>query len=323
MGDESRAYPSPEFFEDRLRIEVEKAYTTVKSLDEALAQLRVIWGVKNREAVLAFIENLRPRRQFALPEDVQPEVAGALKDLVDATNGLPSGHRHNADQAVSRLLKYLSPSLQIDIIWPWMQETRKFRVSTVLRTMTVLEDLDPYADYLVHQYRSLGTLDLLRQVARTPEAARLISPDELSGYFDAYIEEFKGGTDNPNIPARSMLRLSPDKLAKYSAMIAAKVLIVGGQTIPVGWLRTVPEVFSWAMDDISDRKHEDLLVFLIVENHESPELLWSAIRTARRLNLASALERGLEAARLLVGIPEHEIESQVKSIVQQRLPQSN
>lgn len=321
MSDESRAYPSPLFFEDRLRIEVEKAQSTVKSLDEALAQLRVIWAVRHRDAVLSFIENQRPRHTFRLPEEVQPQVAEALADLVDATNGLPPGQRHSADQAIRRLIKMLDSKRQMEIIWPWMQETRKFRVATVMSTIMTLEDTNPYADYLVRQFRD-GFPNLLNVLAKTPEAAQQIAPEELEMYFDLYVKSFKPADVDDTNSTRRTFGFGFDKSSKYFAMLAAKVLIVGGNTIPVGWLRSIPEVFSWAIDQLADPDHESMLVFLIVENNESPELLWSAIRTAQRLNMPLALERGLDAARALLNMPEPDIDAKLATLVQQRLPDS-
>lgn len=286
---ESREYPSRLFFMDMLLKEVQKAGESGKSLDEVLDQLRVIWTARNREAVLGQLENhLGRRRSIRFPDELQLLVANALSDLVRSAEDLGPGDRQKADLAVSRIIKYLDPPNQLDVIAPWFQESRKFRMRAVMRTLRTVEDLTPYSDYLVRQYRTYPLTEILMLIARTPDAASLISSAELDPYFSAYISSFKTGERFPN------------RSNKYFAMIAARVLIIGNQPIPAELLRSVPEVFSWAIEEIGDPVHEPMLIWIIVENHDNPEVLWSAIRTANRRFMPKALARGLETARQLL-----------------------
>lgn len=291
LGDteQSREYPSRLFFVDRLRLEVKKVEESGKSLSDVLDQLSVIWTAENREAVLSFVENqIRDRRSGRFQDELQQPVADALIYLVQAAEYEAPRHRQSADLAVSRIIKFLDPEHQLEVIAPWFQDSRKFRVGAVLRTLRKIDDLSPWADYLVQVFRMYRLPEVLRLIARTPAAARLIHPLELNQYFQAYITGFK------------LERWFPDRSHKYFAMVAAKVLILGEQTIPAELLRSMPEVFSWAIDDIGDPVHEPMLVFLIVENHESPELIWSALRTANRRSMPKALALALEKAESLL-----------------------
>lgn len=282
-------YPSREFFTNLLEREVANSAEFGKTLEETLAHLKEIWATPNRGAVLTRLENYIPRRhprQF--PDDMQHHVAKALKYLMRVADNQDPGQRHSADLAVSRLIKFLDPKLQLKVVSPWMVSNRKFRMQTVLRTLAVTDNLSHHADHLVRYHRILPSTQTLRLIARTPEAARQMFPEEIDPYMDAYLADFKSGG------------AFPDKVAKYHAMLAAKVLIIGEQSIAPDLLRLIPELFSWAIDHIGDPQYEPLLVFLIVENHKSPELLWSAIRTANRQSMPKALERGLEAAKILL-----------------------
>lgn len=291
---ESRQYPSRLFYMDLLLKEAKRTADSGKSLDEILDQVRVIWTVKNREAVLTQLELHLPEkysRQFA--DHLQQPVTEALSDLVDASEHLEGRARHSADCAVSRINKYLRPENQLVVIAPWMKSTRLFRAKSVTRTLSGIDDLSPYANLLVRMYRDHQIDETLKLIARTPAAAAQIVPLELNYLFEGYYEVFKLPEGRDHLEFQYRRR-------KYFAMIAARVLIVGNQSIPAELMRSMPEIFSWAIEDIDDPANEPMLTWLVVENSDNPEVLWSAIRTARRRQMYAALSRAMDAARLLL-----------------------
>lgn len=296
---ESREYPSRLFYLDLLYKVVKKAEAAGKTQEELLEMVREIWISPNREAVLSQLEqHLMGRDSHRFPDDMQEPVRDALVDLVHSSVGLSKGQRQSADNAVVRLVKYLDPSHQIEVISPWLESTRKFRMNAVLRTLKRVDDLNPFADYLVQQFRQDKYSEYFKLISRTPNAAAQVTSEELQPYFNAYITNFKNRLHDPN------------KTTKYFAMIAARTLIIGDRPIPASQMNAVPEVFSWAIEDIGDPQYEPMLTWLIIEHPSNPEVLWSAIRTANRRFMSSSLVRGLEAAKELLAnehprIPEH------------------
>lgn len=286
---ESREYPSRLFFMDLLLKEVQKSGEAGKSLDEVLDQLRVIWTVKNRDAILTRLENhARRPRTYRFPDDMQGPVADALSDLMHAAETLKPGDRQKADFSVSRIVKYLDTPHQLYVLAPWLESSRRFRENTVMRTLNRVDDLTPYADYVVGYFRKYRDFGTLRLISQHPAASAYIEPQEVLGYFNDYLEHF-----------RSNNRYR-DKGAKFQAMIAAKVLIVGNRTIPSQFLETIPEIFTWAIEHIGDPAYEPMLIWLIGEHPNNPEVLWSAVRTANRHFMGRALEKALKAARKLL-----------------------
>lgn len=286
---ESREYPSRLFFMDLLLKEVQKSAESGKSLTEVLDQLRVIWTAKNRDAILTRLENHASRLHgYRYPDDMQGPVADALSDLMQAADTLKPGDRQKADFSVSRIVKYLDTPHQLYVLAPWLESPRRFRENTVMRTLKSVEDLSPYAGYVVRYFRNYGDTNTLRLISQSPAAAALIEPSELTEFFNDYLRHFRSSAHYR------------DKTAKYRAMIAARILIVGDRTIPSSFLQTVPEIFTWAIENISDPAYEPMLLWLIVENPDNPEVLWSAVRTANRHFMGRALEKALDAARRLL-----------------------
>lgn len=274
---------------DLLLKEVLKSGESGKSLTEVLDQLRVIWTAKNRDAILTRLENHAGRQHsYRFPDEMQGPVADALSDLMQAADTLKPGDRQKADFSVSRIVKKLDTPHQLYVLAPWLESSRRFRENTVMRTLRSVDDLSPYAEYVVRYYRNYGQLDTLRLISRSPAAAALIEPSELVEYFNEYLNRFRSST------------LYRDKSAKYRAMIAARMLIVGNRTIPSSFLQTVPEIFTWAIENIGDPAYEPMLLWLIVENPDNPEVLWSAVRTANRHFMGRALEKALDGARRLL-----------------------
>lgn len=287
-GSESREYPSRLFYMDLLLKEVQKASEAHKSIDELLDQIREIWTAPDRTAVLHQLENhLGGRYDRRFPNDLQVPVADALSDLIRAADDQPRGSRHKADLTVSRIIKYLDPHLQLEVIAPWFRDPRPFRAKTVMRSLARADDLAPVADMLVYYFRTYADTNMLRLVAHTPGAAVQIFPEELNPYFNRYITRYTYG----KLPSRSL---------KYFAMLAARVLVVGGQPIPSRLFQVVPEVFSWAIEHIGDPDLEGMLIWLITEHPDNPEVLWSAIRTSGHHFMNRALGKALDAAHQLL-----------------------
>lgn len=286
---ESREYPSRLFFMDLLLKEVQKAGEAGKTLDEILDQLRVIWSARNRDAILTRLENhARRSNQYKFPEEMQGPVADALSDLMQAAEALKPGDRQKADFSVSRIVKYLDTPHQLYVLAPWLESSRRFRENTVMRTLSAVEDLSPYADYVVGYFRKYKAFGTLYLISKHPAASAQIDPHEVVEYFNNYLTYFRSKT------------FYRDKDAKYQAMIAARVLIVGNRSIPPNFLETIPETFSWAIEHIGDPAYEPMLIWLIGEHPNNPEVLWSAVRTANRHFMSRALEKALDAARRLL-----------------------
>lgn len=220
-------------------------------------------------------------------------VTDALVDLVNAAESLRPGDRQKADFAVSRLIWHLEPSAQMRVLSPWLTSTREYRQNTVMRSLNRQTDMSPWADFAVDCFRRNRTIESLKIIAGSPAASALIDHTELQDYFTTYITQFRG---RPKYP---------DKLAKYEAMIAGRVLVVGGRSIPSDLLALVPEIFSWAIEQIGDPAYEAMLVWLVGEHPDNPEVLWSAVHTANRHFMQRALEKALEAARQLLLQEEH------------------
>lgn len=284
--EESREYPSRLFFMDLLAKEARKTSGTGRTLTEVLDQMRVIWKVEHRDRVFNQLEFfLGKRHSYRFPDELQLPVTSALYDMVRSAETLPKGDRHRTDTAVSKFVRYLDVESQLEILEPWFNDSRVFRTKTVLRTLQRVEDLSPYADYLVEKYRDMGNFDILRLISRTPNAAAQITADELDGYFERYENH------SSSYSLGGM---------KYHGMIAAKVLVIGDNPIPPELLTRVPVLFSWAIEEIGDQAYESLLIWIILENLENPEVLWSAIRCANRMLMPRALEHGIDAARNLL-----------------------
>lgn len=276
---------------DLLLKEVQKASESGKTLAEVIDQLRVIWTARNRIAVLTQLEyHLNRSRDDETFEKARDLIATVLLDLVLVADRLKKGDRYKVDLTVNRLIGYLEPDQRLQVLEPWFRDSRKFRINAVRRAFRGINDLTPVADVLVDHYRADNDLEMLKLIARTPKAAEYIRPVELQPYFTAYVDAFKSG--EPYSESR--------KYSKYFAMLAAKVLIIGNQSIPPQIMRSAPEVFSWAIDEIGDPTHEAMLIWLIVESPENPEVLWSAIRTSGRRFMSNALDRALESAHQLL-----------------------
>lgn len=286
---ESREYPSRLFFMDLLLKEVQKSGEAGTSLNDVLDQLRVIWAARNREAVLTRLENHASRHtSYRFPDEMQGPVADALSDLMRAADDLKPGDRQKADFSISRIVRYLDTPHQLYVLAPWMEDTRRFRENTVIRTLRAVKDLSPYAEYVVNYYRKYEKFETLQVIARSTAASALIEPVELAEYFNRYFIHFK---------SKDRFHSKSDK---YQAMIAARVLIVGNRSIPSELIEHIPEIFTWAIEHIGDPAYEPLLTWLVVENPENPEVLWSAVRTANRHFMENALEQALNAARSLL-----------------------
>lgn len=295
---------------DLLIKEVQKASESGKTLGEVIDQLRVIWTATNRIAVLTQLEyHLNKQRDDETSQKARDLVATVLLDLVLVADRLKKGDRYKVDLTVSRLIGYLEPNQRLKILEPWFRDSRKFRINAVRRTFRGISDLSSVADVLVDHYRADHDLDILKLIARTPRAAEYIHADELIPYFDKYIDNFKSG--NPYDESK--------KFTKYFAMIAAKVLIIGNRSIPPKIMRAAPEVFSWAIDEIGDPAHEAMLIWLIVESPDNPEVLWSAIRTSGRRFMSNALDRALESAHQLLWEEESIIVLRSDVLEQKRL----
>lgn len=276
---------------DLLLKEVQKASESGKTLDEVIDQLRVIWNARNRIAVLTQLEyHLNNQPDDATAKAVRDLVATVLLDLVLVADRLKKGDRYKVDLTVNRLIGYPAPEQRLQILEPWFQDSRKFRINAIRRAFRGISDLASVAHVIVDHYRADKDIEILKLIARTPKAAEYIQPAEMESYFTAYINNFK--SDEGYSQDR--------KYTKYFAMLAAKVLIIGNQSIPPKIMRSAPEVFSWAIDEIGDPAHEAMLIWLISESPDNPEVLWSAIRTSGRRFMSNALDRALETARQLL-----------------------
>lgn len=287
--DESREYPSRLFFMDLLLKEVQKSAASSKTLPELLDQLRVIWTVPNRDAVLTQLETHANRYTgYTFPEEMQGPIAEALSDLLHIADELLPGDRQKADFSISRIVQYLDKPHQMYVLAPWLRSKRRYRENTVMRTLMDVRELDPYAEYVVRYFRNYQEIKTLRLISTSRAASALIEPADLQNYFTYYLRDFREQDEDR------------DKGAKYRAMIAAKVLIVGERTIPPLWLEEFPEIFSWAIEHIGDLAYEPMLIWLIGEHPDNPEVLWSAVRTARQHFMNRALEKALENAQQLL-----------------------
>lgn len=310
IQEESREYPSRLFYMDLLLKEVQKAGESGKTLDEVIDQLREIWTARNRVAVITQLEyHLDRRRDDATFQQAQDLIGTVLLDLVLVADRLKKGDRYKVDLTVNRLIGYLEPEQRLQVLEPWFQESRKFRINAVRRAFRSIDNLESVAHVLVDHYRADRDVEMLKLIARTPNAAEYIQPDELDSYFTAYINNFKSDE----------LYSQDRKYTKYYAMLAAKVLIIGNNSIPPQMMRASPEVFSWAIDEIGDPVHEAMLIWLIAESPNNPEVLWSAIRTSGRRFMSNALDRALQAAHQLLWDEEGVIVLQTDIVEQKRL----
>lgn len=278
---------------DLLLKEVQKSGEASKTLPELLDQLRMIWTVPNRDAVLTQLENHANRHTgYKFPEEMQGPIADALADLLRVSDELMPGDRQRADFSISRIVQKLDQSHQLYVLAPWLTSRRRFRENAVMRTLMSVKNLTPYAEFVVRYFRHYQDIKTLRLISTSTATSALVEPEELKPYFIHYHESFR------------LRHTDHDKGAKYCAMIAAKVLIVGERTIPPMFLEHFPEIFSWAIEHIGDPAYEPMLIWLIGEHPDNPEVLWSAVRTSRQHFMSRALAKALESARQLLLVEE-------------------